>query len=375
MSIPATEPAPSGPGGPADPTAPPRCQPPADVRRELKRYDEQAEVGTWAGPRYRMTYRVLGAGPPLIWLPGIAASHRVYCLVLNRLAERFQTIQLSYPGDQPGDGARLGAIGHEHLVDDLFGLIDHLGIGRCFLAGISFGSTVALRALRREPRRFPRTVLQGAFAHRSFTAAERLALVLGRWIPGNASRLPLRERILTYNNRLDFPRVIEDRWPFYLEQNGLTPIRALAHRTALLAGLDLRPVLPGVEAEVLLVQGREDRIVPLRYFEELKAGLPRCESVVLPTVGHIPHLTHAEMLTQVVRDWLLPCNPEGCQSEAEGRTSCASAEGRESGSRGAAGECDRAGECEADRGCTTPLGRPAGQDSAGSPDPLSSPDR
>ena len=297
------------------------------------RYDRGAEVGEWSGPRYRMTYRVLGDGPPLIWLPGIASTYRVYSLVLNRLAERFQTIQYEYPGDREGDGARLGRIRHDDLVDDLFGLIDHLRLGRLFLAGISFGSTVALKALDCEPRRFPRAVVQGAFARRRFTPAERLALFLGRRIPGTAARLPFREKVLEHNSRMDFPRIIEDRWPFYLEQNGLTPIKALAHRTSLVARLDLRPTLARIGSDLLLIQGREDRIVPERYFEELKALLPHSESLVLPTVGHIPHLTHAEMLARAIGDWLLPCNPEGCPREtAEASSGCAA--GREVAAHG-----------------------------------------
>jgi pimeloyl-ACP methyl ester carboxylesterase len=264
-----------------------------------------------------MTYRILGDGPPLIWLPGIASTYRVYSMVLNRLAQRFQTIQFEYPGDRGGDGARLGRIRHDDLVEDVFGLIDHLRLGRIFLAGISFGSTVALKALIREPRRFPRAVVQGAFARRRFTHFERLALFLGRRIPGTSTRLPFREAVLRYNSLMDFPRIIEDRWPFYLEENGRTPIKALAHRTSLVAQLDLRPVLADLRSDLLLIQGREDRIVPHRYFEELKALLPRSESMVLPTVGHIPHLTHAEMMAQAMGDWLLPCHPEGCARDAE----------------------------------------------------------
>jgi pimeloyl-ACP methyl ester carboxylesterase len=303
----------------------PTCQPPANVVTEVSRYDRVAQVGEWSGPRYRMTYRVLGDGPPLVWLPGIAATYRVYSMVLNRLAERFLTIQYEYPGDCEGDGARLGQISHDDLVDDLFGLIDHLRLGRLFLAGISFGSTIALKALVREPRRFPRAVVQGAFARRRFTTAERLALFLGRRIPGMSARLPFRESVLSYNSRMDFPQIIEDRWPFYLEQNGQTPIKALAHRTSLLARLDLRPTLAAVKSDLLLIQGREDRIVPHRYFEEIKALLPQSESLVLPTVGHIPHLTHAEMLVRVIGDWLLPCNPEGCPREStEASSGCAS---------------------------------------------------
>ena len=89
----------------------------------------------------------------------------------------------------------------------------------------------------------------------------------------------------------------------------MTPIRALAHRTSLVARLDLRPSLARINADILLVQGRDDRIVPHRYFEELKAALPRSESVVMPTVGHIPHITHAESLARLIGDWLSPCEP------------------------------------------------------------------
>ncbi len=159
MSSPLSSPPPETNANPGATDSPPTCRPPAKVRVEAANYDRAAEVGTWNGPRYRMTYRTLGQGPPLIWVPGIATTYRSYAMVLNLLSEQFQTIQYSYPGDAP-DGARLGRISHEDLVDDLFGLIDHLGLGRVYLAGLSFGSTVALKALAREPRRFPRAVLR-----------------------------------------------------------------------------------------------------------------------------------------------------------------------------------------------------------------------
>jgi pimeloyl-ACP methyl ester carboxylesterase len=298
---------------------PPRqpCPAPADFRRAVADYDRNAEVIRWDGPRYRMTARVLGEGPPLIIVPGVASTYRGYCLTLNALADRFRTILYDYPGDNPDDGARLGRITHDHLVDDVFGLIDHLNLGRVFLFGLSFGSTITLKALRREPRRFPRAAIQGGFAHRKFTAAEKAALRFGRLLPGNAGRLPLHGKILAWNNQSQFPSIIEDRWPFYVEQNALTPIAALAHRLDLIAHLDLRPILKDVPTEVLLVQGNEDRLVGRRFFDELKGRLPKAEGLILPIVGHQPHYTHAELLAQVVGNFLLPCNPEGCPNEAQ----------------------------------------------------------
>ena len=293
------------------------CPAPANFRAEVARYDAAAEVGRWPGPRHRLTYRILGVGPPLVLIPGIASTYRIYALLLNRLGEHFRTILYDYPGEHPDDGARLGQVTHDHLVDDLFGLIDYLDVGRAFLVGLSFGSTIALKALHRQPGRFPRAAVQGGFAYRHFSAAERWALRLGRLVPGTVARLPLRRTVLAYNSRLEFPSLLDDRWDFYLEQNGLTPIRALAHRVDLLTRLDLRPLLSAIPAEVLLLQGNEDRIVPRRDFEVLKAALPRAEAVVLPTVGHEPHLTHAEVMAQLIHQWLLPCveGPGGCTAQ------------------------------------------------------------
>lgn len=300
---------------PDAPPARPPCPAPADFRAEVAAYDRLATVGTLAGPRHRMTYRALGEGPPLILAPGVASTYRSYALVLNRLAGRFRTVVFDYPGENPGDGARLARITHEHLVDDVFGLIEHLNLGRVFLVGLSFGSTVVLRALHREPRRFPRAAVQGAFARRRFTPAERLALRLGRLVPGTTARLPLRERVLAWNHKADFPSALADRWPYYLEQNGLTPIAPLAHRLDLLARLDLRPLLPAIPTEVLVLHGNEDRLVARRHHDELCAGLPHARGLLLPLVGHQPHYTHAEALAAAIGEFLLPCAPGACPNE------------------------------------------------------------
>jgi pimeloyl-ACP methyl ester carboxylesterase len=262
-----------------------------------------------------MTYRALGDGPPLILVPGIASTYRGYAITLNRLSKRFRTVSYDYPGENPGDGSRLGRIRHADLVDDLFGLIEHLRFGRVFLFGMSFGTTVTFAALRREPRRFPRAAVQGAFAHRRFTAAERIALRLGRLIPGTAGRLPFRERILAWNNQSHFPSILSDRWDYYLEQNAQTSIAGMARRLDMLATLDLRPVLPEIPVEVLVLQGNEDRVIARSHFDEVCSLLPKATGLVMPVVGHQPHFTHAELLADAVGEFLLPCAPGGCPNE------------------------------------------------------------
>jgi pimeloyl-ACP methyl ester carboxylesterase len=262
-----------------------------------------------------MTYRVLGAGPPLVLLPGIAGTYRGYAMVLVRLAEQFQTIVYDYPGDHSDDGARLRRIRHDHLVDDLLGLLDHLQIERTYVFGVSFGSTVAFGAMAKAPARFERAAAQGAFAARHFTIAERLALACGRCIPGTVRWLPFRDQVLAWNNLAEFPRPVRDRWPLYCQENARTHIAALAHRCDLVARLDLHAMLPQIQTEILLIQGNDDRIVPRRHYEEVMSLLPHARGCLLPLVGHQVHYTHpereAELVCQFFRE---PSGPSGLRN-------------------------------------------------------------
>lgn len=281
-------------------------------RDAIAAYDAEAETGRWAGPCYRMTYRILGAGPPLLLCPGIASTYRVYAVLLRRLALRFRTIVFDYPGDHPDDGARLNRIQHDDLVAGVGGLLDHLGIGRAFLVGLSFGSTVALGALAREPRRYPRAALQGAFARRPIGFAERLALAVGRHVPGRLGNLPLRRPVLQWTSAAHFDQALPESWPVYLEENGKTPIAGMAHRADLLGRLDLRPRLPIISSEVLVISSGDDRIVPAACSEELCALLPRATARNEQRIGHQPHFTHPELLADWIGEFLIPPATEAC---------------------------------------------------------------
>ena len=274
-----------------------------DFRAEVAEYDRLAEVRAWAGPRHRLTFRTLGEGPALVLLPGLASTYRGYAPTLIRLARRFRTIQLDYPGEHPDDGADLPRIGHDDLVDDLLGLLDNLNLKEAFPFGLSFGSTLALKALRLAPGRFPKAALQGGVARRKLKPDEKLALAVGRRISGASSRLPLHERALAWKNKRTFPADLPDRWSFFVEENGRTPIASLSHRLDLLDRLDLRPILPEIGQDVLAIHGTADRIVPMASHRELVDGLRKARAVLMDGFGHQPHWTHPEELARLVGDF------------------------------------------------------------------------
>jgi pimeloyl-ACP methyl ester carboxylesterase len=271
----------------------------------LARYAREVRHAVCDTGRYRCAYFAWGEGPPLVFISGLGDGPRGFVPVIARLARRFRCLTYRLPAGG-SDGARLDRLEHADLVADLFALLDHAGARQAYLFGASFGSTVALAALRARPDRLPRAVLQGGFARRPLAAAERLLAGLARWWPGTMRALPLRTAVLRRGHAVPFACCPPEVWPFYVEENGTTPIAAFARRALLLHRTDLRPLLPEVRQPVLLVCGDRDPLVGKDCEEVLLRGLPSAGRVELPHCGHFPYLTHPDLLADVVARFLTP---------------------------------------------------------------------
>jgi pimeloyl-ACP methyl ester carboxylesterase len=65
-----------------------------------------------------------------------------------------------------------------------------------------------------------------------------------------------------------------------------------------------RWILDSVSCPVLVIHGREDRLVPLRYAQAALADHPAWELRLLPKVGHIPQMEAPERWLSAVEEWL-----------------------------------------------------------------------
>ena len=186
-------------GGPDDPA--PSCSQPLRLESALAGFEREAVPGELDAGRYRMRYRVWGRGPALIFIHGLSPiTPASFVLPMSRLAEKFCCISYELPCGV-GDGASLGSYRHEHLADDLFALCDHLHLETAVPIGVSFGSTIAIRALARDPARFPTGIIQGGFARRPLAWTEVLLARFARYWPGSIRRLPLHDVVLEETTR------------------------------------------------------------------------------------------------------------------------------------------------------------------------------
>jgi pimeloyl-ACP methyl ester carboxylesterase len=296
-------------------TNPMTCPPPPDttcdhagpltLRRALERFQHEAKRGICDTGRYRCPYFAWGDGPPLVFVHGLSEAAVSFVLTMARLTDHFRCIAYDLPRGG-ADGARLGATTHAGLAEDLFALLDHLGLRRSYLLGSSFGSTIVLAAMRARPERVPRAVLQGGFAQRCLAPAEVLLASLARHWPGTMGALPFRTALLCRGHRGAFAEREPDVWDFYLDQSGGNPIAAVAQRALLMHRSDLRASLAELRQPVLMICGDCDPLVGKDCEEALLRGLPHVQRVEIAGCGHFPHFTHPELLAELLRQFLMP---------------------------------------------------------------------
>lgn len=276
------------------------CPTPLAWQEVVQAFRNESEV--WRierGDRF-VDGRSWGSGPPLYFLNGMGGTSELFALFGYLLREEFRCVFF----DTVPPRARDSETVLRELAADVSVIADQLGDRRVSLFATSFGGLVALQALATEPDRFDRAVLQGAFARRQLSLAERALLQVARLLSRPLRELPWRERIQEQNHRTWFPPFDQGRWQFFLENTGEVSVDVLVRRAAVIRDVDLRPLLPRIAQPILLIRGEGEGLVSTQSHDELRNGLPNVQEEVMHTTGHLPYLTHPHRLAKLVKPFL-----------------------------------------------------------------------
>ncbi len=254
--------------------------------------------GRLAGAGVELFARWVGDGGPTVVAlhGGPGASHDYLRPQFDALA-RGRTI-LYY--DQRGGGRsvvpRDAALGWREHVADLAAMAASLPTAPLTLLGFSWGGLLALLFAVEHPELVARLALVApAGTHADVrarverTLAERQAAPEVAEARAALSRSGLRERDPGAFWRRAFELSVAGYFKDPGRARNLTPFRVAARAQRAvwesLAGMDLRPRLPGIVAETLVLHGRFDP-VPLESSAELAALLPHARLVVFEDSGH-----------------------------------------------------------------------------------------
>jgi pimeloyl-ACP methyl ester carboxylesterase len=235
-----------------------------------------------------------GAGPStFLALGGWVGNWEVWQQPFELMSSRFRCIGYDHrgAGESP---VSVEDITPEALVDDVFGVMDALGVGRCVLAGESLGAVVALSAVLRAPDRFSGLVLVSG----SPAVTDRVRpLIAGSKVNYEA----------TLSRFVDdcIPEADSDhlrRWGRDIMRRSDGPSGARMFECYLERN---EPPVPmdRVTVPTLVIHGTADAIVPLSVGELMARSIRGASLVRLEGVGHVPPITRPREVVDAILTW------------------------------------------------------------------------
>jgi pimeloyl-ACP methyl ester carboxylesterase len=236
-----------------------------------------------------LTHKVDGDGEPLLLLNGGMMSFSAWDAYIPHLAERYRVVRcdlrgmLRSPGTPPATFS-----GH---AKDLLCLLDHLDVGRCHVAGTSFGAFAGLHLAALAPDRVA-SLAAMTVADRvspAMWASAREMVVACREALAGGSRERVYDLVSAFAFSAEWSAAHADEIATRRSLVSLLPdawFDGLAGLLAALEGLDVRPLLPRISCPVLILLAAGDLAMPREWGDSLAAALPRAELAVVPGSGH-----------------------------------------------------------------------------------------
>jgi 2-hydroxymuconate-semialdehyde hydrolase len=233
------------------------------------------------------------SAPAILWLhgsgPGVSALSNWQSLITSMPGYRHIAPDVlgfgesSHPEDLPLGVAASAAVRARAML----GLLDALDVDHTHVVGNSMGGMITLLMLGEQPERFDRVILMGSGGAPMVPTEDLIAMVTYYSDPSPDSMRDLLGRFIVdtglYGDRLG--EIAADRAGYAARED----IRRSHLRTFSPEGPPLvfsDEALSSITHEVLLVHGREDRIIPKEASYHLASRLPNAQLHVLPHAGH-----------------------------------------------------------------------------------------
>jgi pimeloyl-ACP methyl ester carboxylesterase len=259
----------------------------------------------------QLYFEETGSGRPLLFIHEFAGDHRSWEPQVRAFGRRYRCITYNARGYPPSDAPEDPDLYSQELaVADAIAVLDHLGIEKAHVVGLSMGGFCTLHIGLRHPDRALSLVVAGCGygaqpARREAFAAESEAnarMFRTEGPAAAAARYWVGPARVQYQNK--DPRGWEEAKGRLAGHSAtgaaLTQLGVQRRRPSL---YDLVEDLKRIEVPMLVVTGDEDEGA-LDASLMLKRTIPSAGLVVMPRTGHACNLEEPALFNQLLQDFL-----------------------------------------------------------------------
>jgi pimeloyl-ACP methyl ester carboxylesterase len=258
-----------------------------------------------------IAYQVVGEGPlDLIYVPGWISNVELnweepaHAHVLERLAGFSRLILFDKRGTGLSDPVRLDALPTlEERMDDVRAVLDAVGCDQAALFGFSEGGLMSVLFAATYPQRITALALYGVFAKRVWSPEYP-------WAPKPDDReREIAELERNWSERMDLEQLapseddaFKDRLATYFRRSA-SPGAAVA-LMRMNTQIDVRDVLPTIQAPTLVMHRTHDRDVKVEEGRWIAGQIPGAKFVELPGDSHTLWAGNTDEIVDEIEEFL-----------------------------------------------------------------------
>ena len=256
-------------------------------------------------PAPQLAVDLLGSGPLALFMHGIGGNRTNWTHNLPAFARHFSCVAWDARGYGGSDDYE-GPLAFDDFVADVLRVLDHFGVRKAHLVGLSMGGRIAMRTALLHPDRVATlTLLDTHEGFEAFTPQQRQDFVASRRDPLLAGKEP-RDIALPVARSLVGPKAS----PAQLQQlvNSIGALHKFSYIKSLEATVAQVTLgdISKITAPAHFVVGADDRLTPVAMHHEMAAKLHGAPVSVLPDAGHLSNIENPAAFEKAAMEWLVP---------------------------------------------------------------------
>lgn len=251
----------------------------------------------------QLAYDDEGSGPAIVLVHGYPFNRTMWDEQAAALRNNNRVIRPDLRGHGESASSE-GSATMNLMAHDIASLLDHLGVSRAVIGGLSMGGYVTLAFYQLFPSRVEKLLLadtraQADTEENKKVREEQAQKVLTEGMAGIVdTMLPKLLAPETVSKRPEVVKRVRDMMLQTKPEGAAAALRGMAQRE------DQTERLAQIDVATLILAGREDAIIPVADSEKMHQAIANSKLIVIENAGHVSNIEQPEQFNRAMIEFL-----------------------------------------------------------------------